>query len=369
MEQCGEEATRLCRLVLDVTGNDELARTLDVVLARPVAALLVVLVAVVAYRIGARLIRRSVRRYEGEIQRRVDRAQELGTAGGTRRAETRRLQRLHAIAGAARSGWGLLVGFTALLVAVAQFVDLRPILAGAGLAGIVIGFGAQQLIADLLAGFSMLVEDQYGVGDWIDVDGKVGEVEHVGLRATSFRDIDGVVWHVPNGKVAKVGNLSQRWARATLEVPLPLDVDVAEARRIVSRVAHGLAEDPRWADDIIGPPEIWGVTEWSERGLRLRLVVPTRPLRNWDVNRQLRERLKAAFDEADIRMAIPMQELSGSPLRSPLRVTTVEPDDEPPPRAPFDPSSTDRLDAETGRIQRVDPDAESPPDRPVRPEW
>jgi small conductance mechanosensitive channel len=323
---------------------------------------------VVVYRLGARLIRRSVRRYEAEIQRRVERAQELGTPGGTHRAETRRLQRLHAIAGAARSGWGIIVGFTAFLFAVAQFVDLRPILAGAGLAGIVIGFGAQQLIADLLAGFSMLVEDQYGVGDWIDVDGKVGEVERVGLRATSFRDIDGVVWHVPNGKVAKVGNLSQRWARATLEVPLPLDVDMAHARRIVSRVAHGLAEDPRWADDIIGPPEIWGVTEWSDRGLRLRLVMPTRPLRNWDVNRQLRERLKAAFDQEDIRMPVTMQEVSGSPLRSPVRTTDVEPEEPPGERAPFDPSSTDRLDAETGRIERVDTDIEPPTDRPPRPE-
>lgn len=368
MQGCGEEATRLCRLVVDLTGNDELARTLDTVLARPVTALLFVLGAIVVYRLGARLIRRFVRRYETEIRRRVDRAQELGTAGGTDRAETRRLQRLHAIAGAARSGWGILVGFTAFLLAVDQFLDLRPILAGAGLAGIVIGFGAQQLIADLLAGFSMLVEDQYGVGDWIDVDGKVGEVERVGLRATSFRDIDGVVWHVPNGKVAKVGNLSQRWARATLDIPLPLDVDVAHARRVVSRVADGLAEDPRWADDIIGQPEIWGVNEWSDRGLRLRLVVPTRPLRNWDVNRQLRERLKSAFDQEDIRMPVPMQELSGSPLRSPVRVTDVEADDLPRARAPFDPSTSDRLEAETGRIERVDPDLEPPADRPARPE-
>ena len=281
----------------------------------------------------------------------------MRSAGGTERSETRRLQRLHAISGAVRSGWGILVGFSAFLLVMSRFVDLGPILAGAGLAGIVIGFGAQQMIADLLAGFSMLVEDQYGVGDWIDVDGKVGEVEKVGLRATSFRDIDGVVWHVPNGKVAKVGNLSQRWARATLEVPLPLDIDVTHARRVVSRVAHGLATDERWADDIIGPPEIWGVTEWSERGLRLRLVVPTRPLRNWDVNRQLRERLKAAFDEEDIRMAVPMQEHSGSPLRSPVRVTQVdEPEADPATtrRTPFDPSSTDRLEAETGWIQRVD---------------
>ena len=369
MQGCGEEAGRLCQLVLDATGDGELAQWIDLLLGRPLAALGILLVGMLLYRLGARAIRRFVRRYEAEVHRRVERAQQLGTEAGSHRAETRRLQRLHAISGAARSALGIVVGATAFLLAVAQFVSLRPILAGAGLAGIVIGFGAQQLIADLLAGFSMLVEDQYGVGDWIDVDGKVGEVEHVGLRATSFRDLDGVVWHVPNGKVAKVGNLSQRWARATLEIPLPLDVDVAHARRVVSAVAHDLADDPRWADDIIGRPEIWGVTEWSEHGLRLRLVVPTRPLRNWDVNRQLRERLKAAFDREDIRMPVPMRELSGSPRRGPVRLTGMEFDADGDPAAPeWDPATGDRLEAETGWVERIDPDLQLPRDRPVRPD-
>ncbi len=360
-----DRATPVCDAVLRMTDNADLANAADVWLARPLRAVIIIVVAVVLYRLLARLIRRFVTRYEGEIRRRVERARRLGTAD-TRRAETRRLQRLHAIGGAARSGLGILIGFVAFLAAVAQFVDLRPILAGAGLAGIVIGFGAQQMIADLLSGFSMLVEDQYGVGDWIDVDGKVGEVEKVGLRATSFRDLDGTVWHVPNSKVAMVGNLSQRWARAVLEIPLPLDVDIAEARRIVSRVAHGLAADERWADDIIGEPEIWGVTEWSDRGLRLRLVMPTRPLRNWDVNRQLRERLKVAFDRAGIRMPVPIQEVAGAPTRRPVHTarTDADPtpgDDAETPR--FDPNTTQRLEAETGRY-----DIDATPDGPVRPD-
>ncbi len=355
----------LCELVYRMTDNAELASTLDVWLARPLRVVLIIAVAVVAYRILGGFVRRFVRRYENEIERRVERARRLGTVR-SRRAETRRLQRLHAIAGAIRSGLGIIIGFTAFLLSVAQFVDLGPILAGAGLAGIIIGFGAQQMIADLLSGFSMLVEDQYGVGDWIDVDGKVGEVEKVGLRATSFRDLDGTVWHVPNSKVAMVGNLSQRWARAVLEVPLPVDVDIAEARRIVSRVAHGLAADERWADDIIGEPEIWGVTEWSERGLRLRLVVPTRPLRNWDVNRQLRERLKVAFDRAGIRMPVPIQEVAGAPGRRAVHTARAEPDPEPTVRSEvprFDPNTTQRLEAETGRI-----DVDATPDGPARPD-
>ena len=365
-DACGETPGPLCRIVWESTGDVTLAATADVWLARPLRVILIVLVAIIAFRLVSWAIRRFVRRYESEIHRRVERARRLGT-GGTRRAETRRLQRLHAIGGAVRSGFAILIGFSAFLVAVAQFVDLGPILAGAGLAGIVIGFGAQQVIGDLLAGFSMLVEDQYGVGDWIDIDGKSGEVEKVGLRATSFRDLDGTVWHVPNGQVAMVGNLSQRWARATLEIPLPLDVDLTEARRIVSRVAHGLAADERWADDIIGEPEIWGVTEWSERGLRLRLVVPTRPLRNWDVNRQLRERLKTAFDRAGIRMPVAIHEVAGSPHRRAVHTATTEPDEDGPREIPrYDPSSAQRLEAETSRIERVD--ADTPRDAPVRPD-
>ena len=368
VDVCGDDTSPLCRFVLETTQNPDLATLADV-LARPLRVVLVVVVAVLVYRLLAGFLRRSVTRYEAEIHRRVERARELGTAGDGRRAETRRLQRLHAIGGAARSGLAIVIGTTALFVSIAQFVNLGPILAGAGLAGIVIGFGAQQMIADLLAGFSMLVEDQYGIGDWIDVDGKVGEVEKVGLRATSFRDLDGTVWHVPNGKVAMVGNLSQRWARALLEVPLPLDVDIAEARRIVSRVAHGLANDERWADDIIGEPEIWGVTDWSDRGLRLRLVIPTRPLRNWDVNRQLRERLKIAFDRAGIRMPVPIHEVAGNPGRRAVHTATTEADDDNGPRRPprFDPDQAVRLEAETSRIDRVDADA-PPRDGPVRPD-
>jgi small conductance mechanosensitive channel len=293
----------------------------------------------------------------------------MGTAGGSPRAATRRLQRLHAISGAARSGLSLILGAAALLLSLAQFVNLAPVLAGAGLAGLVIGFGAQSLIADLLAGFSMLVEDQYGVGDWIDVDGKVGEVEHVGLRTTSFRDLDGTVWHVPNGQVQKVGNLSQRWARATLEIPLPLDIDIIHARKIVSEVAHGLANDPRWADDIIAAPQIWGVTEWNAEGLRLRLVVATRPLRNWDINRQLRERLHIAFAQENIRMPVAMREMSGSPLRSPVRLHGVDTDAIAERDLPaYDPTQTDRLG---GEWDWPYPDVEPGDDsqrRPVRPE-
>ncbi|MEX2328977.1 MAG: mechanosensitive ion channel domain-containing protein, partial [Nitriliruptoraceae bacterium] len=155
------------------------------------------------------------------------------------------------------------------------------------------------------------IEDQYGVGDWIEVDGKFGQVERVGLRSTAFRDIDGVVHHVLNGYIQRVGNLSQHWARATLDVPVALDADIPATKALIHRVASELADDPVWGADIIGPPEIWGVQEFGPEGIRIRLVIPTKPLRNWDITRQLRERIKFAFDRAHIRMPSQLVEMGG----------------------------------------------------------
>jgi small-conductance mechanosensitive channel len=320
---CGDDPGWLCNAVWEASGNNgQLARTIDLVFATPAKILLILVIAFLLYRLARFWIDRFVVRMEHEIDRRVARGRALGTRGGNPRAETRRLQRLHAIGGAIRSATGVVIWLTALLIALAQAVDLRPILAGAGLAGLVIGFGAQNLIRDFLAGISMLVEDQFGVGDWIEVDRRAGEVENVGLRVTRMRDIDGVVWHIPNGVMNTVGNLTQRWARATLDVPFALDTDIPRARRIVQAVADGLAADPDWGQDVIGPPEIWGVQQWGPEGISLRLVIPTRPLRNWDVNRQLRERLKYAFEREGIRMPAPLLEVGAERWGDPVRHTS-----------------------------------------------
>jgi moderate conductance mechanosensitive channel len=325
VDACGADPSLLCEFVFDRIGPDPQVVELVVDL---VAVPLILVAALVVYRLARRVIDRFVGGLEEEIARRVERATELGHSPSGR-SGTRRMQRLHAIGGALRGAVGIIVWFTALLLVLARFVDLRPILAGAGLAGLVVGFGAQNLIRDFLAGVSMLAEDQFGVGDWIEVDGEAGQVEHVGLRTTRFRDIDGVVWHVPNGAITKVGNLTQHWARATLDVPMALDTDVSHARRVIQEVADGVAADREWGQDVIGPAEIWGVQEWGPDGVAIRLVVPTRPLRNWDVTRQLRERLKVAFEQEGIRMPAPMRELGAQRTGEALR---VGPPVEPPPR-------------------------------------
>jgi small-conductance mechanosensitive channel len=164
----------------------------------------------------------------------------------------------------------------------------------------------------------------FDVGDWIEVEDKISIVERVGLRSSSFRDVDGILHHVLNGYIQRVGNLSQEWARATFDVPVSLDADLLAAKAVIYEVATGLAEDPIWGPDIIGPPEIWGVQELGPDGIRVRLVLPTKPMVNFDVTRQLRERMKLAFDAHGIRMPAHQVDLSGMRTGFPVATSPVD---------------------------------------------
>ncbi len=324
----GDTTDWVCTELLDATGSELLARA-SLWLSSLVTIVVVLVVAVVVSKLAGRAITRFTRRMEGRIQQRLDRAVARGAIPEAARFRTRRLQRLHAISGVLRGVVGVAVWTIAAFLVIAELgVPLQPILAGAGLVGIVLGFGAQQLVRDVLAGIAMLIEDQYGVGDWIEVEGKVGQVERVGLRSTAFRDIDGTVHHVLNGYIQRVGNRSQEWARATLDVPVALDADIPTVKALINKVATDLVEDAVWGEDIIGSPEIWGVQAFGPEGVEIRVVIPTKPLRNWDVMRQLRERLKFAFDQAHIRMPSRFVEIGGQHMGYPLLQRDVTGTDE-----------------------------------------
>jgi len=311
----------VCEVLFRLTGNDLLARG-GGILTAGVRLLSILVVAFIATRLTRAAIGRFGSGMEKRIQARLERGERRGTLD-VARYRVRRFQRLHAITGVMRGAAGVVIWVIAVFAVLQTLhIDLRPILAGAGLAGIVIGFGAQQLVRDVLSGIAMLIEDQYGVGDWIEVDGRIGQVERVGLRATSIRDLDGIVWHTLNGHVQQVGNLSQEWSRSLLDVPLALDSDVPAAKAIIHKVATDLAADPVWGDDIIGPPEIWGVQDFGPEGLSIRLVMPTKPMANWDINRQLRERLHRAFSQANIRMQGRLVEVGGMARGYPLLAET-----------------------------------------------
>lgn len=195
-----------------------------------------------------------------------------------------------------------IVWFIAVISILEEFsINLGPLLAGAGVLGVALGFGAQNVVRDTLAGTFMILEDQLGVGDVVDLGEARGTVEKVTLRCTRLRDVNGTVWYVPNGQILRVGNKSQDWARALLDVEVDVDQDVARVQAVLERTAAELAADPAWADALLGSPEVWGVETFTARGYTVRLVLKTRPGQQFDVMRELRVRIKAAFTSEGIK--------------------------------------------------------------------
>ncbi len=215
----------------------------------------------------------------------------------------RRRQRTETIGSVLRSVASFAVFTVAFTMVLGELgLDLGPILASAGILGVAVGFGAQNLIKDFLTGIFMILEDQYGVGDAIDAGEASGVVEAVGLRTTRLRSVDGTVWHIRNGEIIRVGNMSQGWSRALLDISVVHDTDVAAASATIKRVADGVWHDEEFGESVLEEPEVWGVESVGLEGMAIRLVVKTAPLEQWKVARELRRRLKAAFDEAGIQV-------------------------------------------------------------------
>ena len=179
---------------------------------------------------------------------------------------------------------------------------IGPILASAGILGIAFGFGAQNLVKDFLSGIFMILEDQYGVGDAVDLGEASGSVEAVGLRVTRLRDVNGTVWYVRNGEILRVGNQSQNWARTVLDVTVGYEADLDQVQVILQEEATAMFENAAFHDIIIEPPEVWGVERFDKDGAVVRVVLKTAPLEQWRVARALRQRIKSRFDQAGIQI-------------------------------------------------------------------
>ena len=188
-----------------------------------------------------------------------------------------------------------LLWMMALLAIISELgVNLGAFVAAATIIGGALAFGAQTIVRDFLAGVFVLVEDQYGVGDIVDLGLASGQVERVTLRSTRLRDEEGRVWHVPNGQVVRAGNLSQEWGQAVIDVPVSLDADVSAMARELERIAGELAADPAFADKILEPPRVLGVQELLNDRAALRLTIKTRPAEQFAVMRAVRQRVLAA---------------------------------------------------------------------------
>jgi len=222
----------------------------------------------------------------------------------------RRRQRTETIGSVLRSvtSIALFVIGTTMVLAELGF-DLGPLIASAGVVGVALGFGAQNVVKDFLNGMFMILEDQYGVGDAIDTGEASGIVEAVGLRTTRLRSVDGTVWHIRNGEIIRIGNMSQGWSRALLDVSVAYDTDTDLATRTIKAVADSVWKDPVLGLLVLEEPEVWGVENLGVDGIAIRLVVKTAPLEQWTVARELRKRIKGAFAEAGIEIPLPQRSL------------------------------------------------------------
>jgi small conductance mechanosensitive channel len=196
------------------------------------------------------------------------------------------------------------VVFGAALVLVLDVLGV-PVLGILGAAGVVaagLAFGAQNLVKDILNGMFMVFEDQFGIGDVVDLGVASGTVESVGVRITSIRDVNGTLWHVRNGEILRVGNKSQGWARVIIDLPVPYHADLEEVKETILATAKELAADPQWRRKVLETPEIWGVESVTAEALVVRLVVKTRSPDQWDIARELRMRIKLALDRLGVNV-------------------------------------------------------------------
>lgn len=267
---------------------------------------LIIAIAILIQRIVRRLIKRTVRGLQGDrAQRGLSHLRSRTPKALLNTGENvtlRRAQRAETIGTLLRSAATLLI-FVFAAFAIARQFDLGTgFIAGAGIATAALGFGAQNVVRDFLAGIFIVVEDQYGVGDVVNVDIASGVVESVSLRTTKIRDISGTLWHIPNGEIQAAGNLSQEWSRAVVDLRLALDTDISTAVRIMKREADELWNDTAYAGIIIQEPEIWGPESVAEDGINIKIMVKTRPLEQWQVARTLLSRTKRALDAAGIQV-------------------------------------------------------------------
>ena len=306
---CFQETDGFCRFVFDLTDNASLARAADWVVAKPLAILLIIAIALITRFLMRRAVDRVVRRVaegrspgallpKGRTRNLVESASPIATA--------RRKQRSEAMGSVLKSIGSFVIAVISILMILSELgLDVAPALASAGIAGVALGFGAQNLVKDFLAGIFMIFEDQFGVGDVINMGEATGTVEAVGLRVTRLRDVNGVVWYARNGEVIRVGNESQGWARVVLDVGISPHEDINAVRDLLKRTADELRDDPDWRDFVVEEPEVWGVESVGPDAVVIRVVVKTKPSERPNVARVLRERIKAAFDANGVEMPFP----------------------------------------------------------------
>lgn len=299
----------VCGFIWRVTHVGWLAESSEWVLVKPLRIGLIVLLALVTrwavHRAIKRLSNTSAQGATPALLRPLRERMPAGIGEVTGLLSERRRQRAATIGSLLRSVSSAVIFTIAIMLVLGELgIDLAPLLASAGIVGVALGFGAQALVKDVISGIFMLLEDQYGVGDIVDLGEASGTVEGVGLRVTTVRDVQGVLWYVRNGEVIRVGNRSQGWANVVLDVPIGFGTPVEDATAVMARVAASVAGDELWRTDLIEPPEVLGVEQITIDGPVVRMTAKTTTDGQWRLARELRRQLADALDAAGISARI-----------------------------------------------------------------
>ncbi|MDN5917685.1 MAG: mechanosensitive ion channel family protein [Pseudonocardia sp.] len=296
---CAADAGSWCSTFYRYTHNDFLSRSADTIMDKTITIAFVVIVAFFVRWLAHRAISRLVEgATSGSMTKLLGRAPKRLRAAASPLVTQRRTQRALTIGSVLRSITSAVVLLVAAVMVLAEFgVALAPILASAGVVGVAIGFGAQNLVRDFLSGMFMLLEDQYGVGDIVDLGEANGTVEAVGLRITTVRDIKGTVWYVRNGEILRVGNHSQGYAVAVIDLPLAHNADMEEATELAGTTAVQRVAQGDVSADVLEAPEVLGVDRITVEGVVLRITVRVNPGKQWAVQRALNAAITDAFDD------------------------------------------------------------------------
>lgn len=292
---CGNQGP-FCDALYEWTDNEQFAELTSFVLGSPFKIVVIAIIALVLNRMVRRAVRRLTTRLgtataeHGEVvvdERSVRRAEERATTVGSL---------LRSLSTA------LIYGAALILMLDVIGISVIPVIAGAGVLGLAIGFGAQSVVEDLLRGVFMLAEDQFGVGDRIEVGSVNGYVERVTLRTTVIRDSTGTLWHVPNSEIDWVANEAQDSSRATVEIGVSYEADLDQASEVLLAAAEAAAAEPEWADLIRRSPQVSGVQELGDDAVNIRVIVWVDAGERRGFERVLRRRLKEALDRAGVVM-------------------------------------------------------------------
>lgn len=304
LDPCAGEHV-VCTWVYEATGSEWAAETVAWIVRVPITIIVIVVAALIINRVVRRLIHRTTESMAKAAER--DSKQFIASTQSRERAG----ERARALESILKATATAAIFILATLLVLSNLgVNVVALIAGAGLLGFAISFGAQSLVKDVIAGISILIEDQYGIGDEVDIGYGPGTVEHVSLRSTAVRDYDGTIWYVPNGEILRVANLSQLWSRVRFDVRIPYEADLDRAREVIGEVAVEIVGEERFAGALREPPDPPIVQELAPDAVLVRQIVWVRRPAVVALERELRVRTKQALQAEGIGIGLPRQEIS-----------------------------------------------------------